>query len=126
MEEGDGVYEHEIRPQMTKKEIEEFDQLLNAAAAAGTTFTILELIACLSVKQILFANWILVTGLQVFVYMNDWNVLYPKGLQALLKEFRRILLGEFIDDFDAGRRIQDFFGIKKNPENTEQKVGKEK
>ena len=51
--------------------------------------------------------------------MNDWNVLYPKGLQALLKEFRRILLGEFIDDFDAGRRIQDFFGIKKNPENTE-------
>ena len=126
MEEGDGVYEHEIRPQMTKAELEEYEQMLKAAAAAGSAFTILELVACLSVKKILFANWILVTALQVFVYINDWNVIYPKSLQALMKEFRRLLLGEFVDDFDAGRRIQDFFGIKKNPENTEQKVGKEK
>ena len=67
--------------------------------------TILELVACLSVKQVLFANWILITSLQVFVYINDWNVLYPKNLQALMKELRRITLGEFIDDFKAGRKI---------------------
>ena len=35
-------------------------------------------------------------------------------------------MGEFFDDFEAGRRIQEFFGIKKNPKNTEQKIGKER
>ena len=71
----------------------------------GTTITIIELVACLSVKKILFANWILITSLQLFVYINDWNVMYPKNLQALMKEFRRITLGEFIDDLKIGRQI---------------------
>ena len=61
----------------------------------------------------------MITSLQLFVYMNDWNVIYPKKLQALMKEFRRITLGEFVDDMEVGRQIQEFFGMKKNPENTE-------
>ena len=43
-----------------------------------------------------------------------------------MKEFRRIFLGEFVDDFEIGRKISDAFGIKKNPENTEQKIGEER
>ena len=84
---------------MTKTELKDFEELLDTAASGGTTITIIELIACLSVKQVLFANWILITSLQFYVYINDWNVLYPKDLQALMKEFRRITLGEFFDDF---------------------------
>ena len=34
-------------------------------------------------------------------------------------ELRRITLGEFIDDFEFGRKIADKFGLKKKPESTE-------
>ena len=43
-----------------------------------------------------------------------------------MKEFRRITLGEFVDDFEAGRKLSDAFGIKSNPENSEQKIGEER
>ena len=72
-----------------------------------------------SLKKALHVNWLLITDLQFFVYINDWNVLYPRDLQVLMKELRRIALGEFVDDLEFGRKISDAFGIKKNPENTE-------
>ena len=43
-----------------------------------------------------------------------------------MREFRRITLGEFVDDFEMGRKLSDAFGIKQNPENTEQKIGEER
>ena len=61
----------------------------------------------------------MITTLQFYVYMNDWNVLYPKYIQVLMGELRRITLGEFIDDFEFGRKIADKFGLKKKPESTE-------
>ena len=79
----------------------------------------MQIVSMLSLKKALFASWLLVTNLQFFVYINDWNLLYPRNLQGLLKEFRRLALGEFVDDFEFGRKVSDFFGIKKNPENTE-------
>ena len=63
MEGKDIVYEQEIRPQMSLTELIEFEQLLDNAASGGSTITIIELVACLSVKQVLFANWILITSL---------------------------------------------------------------
>ena len=72
-----------------------------------------------SLKKALHVNWLLLTNLQIYVYINDWNLLYPRNLQGLLKEFRRISLGEFIDDFEIGQKVADYFGIKKNPEKTE-------
>ena len=57
--------------------------------------------------------------MQIYVYINDWNLVYPRDLQALMKEFRRITLGEFVDDFEVGRKLSDAFGIKKNIEKTE-------
>ena len=72
-----------------------------------------------SLKKALYVNWLLITDLQFYVYINDWNMLYPRDLQALMKELRRITLGEFVDDFEFGRKISESFGIKKNPESTE-------
>ena len=50
MEGKDLVYEHKIRPQMSKQALKAFEELLDTAASGGATFTVLELIACLSVK----------------------------------------------------------------------------
>ena len=72
-----------------------------------------------SLKKALHVNWLLITDLQFYVYINDWNVLYTRELQGLMKEFRRIALGEFVDDFEFGQKMSEAFGIKKNPENTE-------
>ena len=43
-----------------------------------------------------------------------------------MREFRRITLGEFVDDFEMGRKLSDSLGIKQNPEKTEQKIGEER
>ena len=50
MQGGEKFYEQVIRPQMTKTEIEDFEELLSTASSVGTTLTVLELVACLSVK----------------------------------------------------------------------------
>ena len=61
----------------------------------------------------------MITNLQLFVYINDWNVLYPTNLQAILMEFRRITLGEFIEDLQLGKKLSDKFGIKHKEESSE-------
>ena len=50
MQGDDKVYKQVIRPQMTKTELKDFEELLSTAASGGTSFTVLELVACLSVK----------------------------------------------------------------------------
>ena len=71
-------------------------ELLEEVAKGGSTITILELIVSFSLKKALYANWILITNFQLFIFINDWSVVYPKNLQALMMEFRRITLGEFV------------------------------
>ena len=93
--------------------------MLEKSTQSGATITIIELITCFSLKKALYVNWLLITNLQLFVYINDWNLLYPRFLQALMKEFRRITLGEFVDDLEVGRKLSDVFGIKQKPDNTE-------
>ena len=55
--------------------------------------------------------WVLIMTLQFFVFIAKWQILYPDRIRFLLHEFRRIALGEFIEDFDFGKEIASFFGL---------------
>ena len=80
MEGGNEVYKKDIRPQMTIKELQEFKQLIEQSAKSGAAFTSIQIVAMFSLKKALHVNWLLITSLQIYVYINDWNLLYPRNL----------------------------------------------
>ena len=65
---------------MTVNELKEFKDLLEQNAKGGATFTTLQIVAMFSLKKALHVNWLLITDLQFYVYINDWNVLYTMKL----------------------------------------------
>ena len=54
-------------------------------------------------KQLIFSMWVLILTLQFFVFIALWQIKYPLKIKFIVAEFRRMALGEFIDDFDFGK-----------------------
>ena len=48
------------------------------------------------------------------VYIATWKVRYPVKTKFLLHEFRRIALGEFMEDLEVGNKISSILGIESN------------
>ena len=71
--------------------------------------------------------WVLILTLQFYVYIALWQVRYTTILSFLLFEFRRIALGEFMDDLDIGKVIMEFIGISFEEKSaTDEEVGDER
>ena len=56
--------------------------------------------------------------------MSTWQVSYSRPVKILLKELKRVTLGEFFEDLDVGRKIQEKIGIKVSSLITEEQIGK--
>ena len=59
----------------------------------------------------MFSMLNLIYILQFFVFIAVWQIDFPNLTKAVLKELRRIALGEFFDDLEIGKRLSNFFGI---------------
>ena len=72
---------------------------------------LIEIILLFVAKKLIFSMWVLIMTLQFFVFIARWQIKYPHRLRFLLYEFRRIALGEFMDDLDFGKEVASFFGL---------------
>ena len=64
---------------------------------------LIEVLLLFVAKKLIFSMWVLIMTLQFFVFIARWQIKYPHRLRFLLHEFRRIALGEFMDDLDFGK-----------------------
>jgi hypothetical protein len=55
--------------------------------------------------------WILLGVIQFYVYIGVWRLELTKILQIILKEFKRVALGEFMDDLNISSKAMDWLGI---------------
>ena len=55
--------------------------------------------------------WVLILTLQFLVYVEIWKIDYPQLTRFLLHEFRRIALGEFMEDLEIGKEISTMLNI---------------
>ena len=100
-----------IRPQFTVAEFAKLVEQFETAAKVGVSVTLIEIILIFSAKNIIFSMWTLVLTLQFFVFIAKWQISYPHRVRFILHEFRRMVLGEFLDDFDFGKEVSSFFGL---------------
>ena len=96
-------HEAMIVPQMTTQSYAELVELVKAYSAAGLSYCILELIVCFSLNKSLTSMWILVNTSQFLAFISMWLIQLPTYTRLMLNEFRRIYLGEFIDDLEFGQ-----------------------
>ena len=87
------------------------EKLADNAAIAGATYSIIEIIACLTLGKALNRMWILVCATQFIVYMGVWLIQYPEALRFLLYELKRATLGEIIDDLKVGEYIEEKYSL---------------
>ena len=57
------MHEISLKPQMTEKELKEFEEIVAEVATGGLLITVLEVGLCLFLKNALSAIWILITAL---------------------------------------------------------------
>ena len=67
----------------------------------------------------LHSMWILINTLQFFVYISAWRIMYPSFTQMLLHQFKRIALGEFMDDLDWADQVSEELKIPTDEEQSE-------
>ena len=84
---------------------------VETAAKVGLTFTIIEVALLFIAKKLIFSMWVLILTLQFFVFIALWQIKYPHKVKFMIVEFRRMALGEFMDDFDFGKEVANFFGF---------------
>ena len=84
---------------------------VETAAKIGIAATITEIVVLFAAKKLIFSMWVLILTLQFFVFIAVWQIRYPDRIRFLLHEFRRIALGEFLDDIDFGKEIAQFIGL---------------
>ena len=58
--------------------------------------------------------WPLFNAVQFLVYIALWQVNLTDNLRIVMKELKRIFLGEFFDDLQISDKIVRFFGGEPN------------
>ena len=48
--------------------------------------------------------WVLLNNLQFFIFIGQWQIRYPKFIQAIFDEMTKIALGQYFDDFEFGKQ----------------------
>ena len=84
---------------------EYFLELQTAAAAIGTSASSVEIVLCIIMNKSLHAIWILVHTLQFAAFFGTWQIPLHPVTRAALRELRRVVLAEYMDDVALGRRI---------------------
>ena len=51
--------------------------------------------------------WILINAVQILVFLEIWQILYSDFIKVVLSELRRVSWGEYLDDLEIGRRINE-------------------
>jgi len=93
----------------------------------GVAVTIWEIVVIFLFKKFIFSMWVLILTLQFFVFIAKWQVKYPHRIKFMLHEFRRMALGEFMDDLDFGKEIANAFGLPTSEETAaDEVVGEER
>lgn len=89
--------------------------------------SIIEVLLIFFAKQFIFSMWVLILTLQFFVFIAVWQINYPRRIKLLITEFRRMALGEFMDDLDIGSEIANAFNLSSSAESAaDEKVGEER
>ena len=89
--------------------------------------SIIEVLLIFFAKQFIFSMWVLILTLQFFVFIAVWQITYPRKIKLLITEFRRMALGEFMDDLDIGSEIANAFDLSTSSETAaDEKVGEER
>ena len=102
-------------------------EMAETAVKIGVAVGIWEIIIIILFKQVLFSMWVLILTLQFYVYIGTWQIRYPWMLTFLLRELKRIALGEFVDDLELGNKVRLFFSFEPLESYTaEEKVGQER
>ena len=86
-------------------------ELSRAVAVFGASTSILEIVICTVMNKSLHTVWILVDTLQFFAFLSTWQIPYEPITKNILRELRRVVLGEYMDDLDIGKRFQEWLGI---------------
>ena len=100
-----------IAPQLSKSMYDYIVELQTAANAVGTSLSIWEVLACIFLNKSLHAIWILVDTLQFFAFMSAWQIAYEPVTRAILRELRRVVLAEYMDDLEIGKKFLEWLGI---------------
>ena len=60
------------------------------AAAAGVTISAGEIIFCLFFEELTASMWILISALQLIIFLGIWQILLPPFLKIVLFELKRV------------------------------------
>ena len=78
--------------------------------------SVFEIIICLVTGKALNSMWILINALQFIVFISIWLINMPNFAKLVFDQLKRILLGEFIEDLEFGKKIADNFGLETEDE----------
>ena len=66
--------------------------------------SILQIVLIFSLNKTLTSMWVLLNNLQFFIFIGQWQIRYPKFIQAIFDEMTKIALGQYFDDFEFGKQ----------------------
>ena len=72
------------------QEWEEYQALAQAAAGVGVPLSVGEIIACFFFGEVIASMWILVSALQLIVFLGMWKILLPRFLKLVFFELKRV------------------------------------
>ena len=81
--------------------------MAETGAAVGVTLSLGEIIACFASGKMLTFMWILINAVQILVFLGIWQILYPDFIKVVLSELRRVSWGEYLDDLEIGKRMNE-------------------
>ena len=96
---------------MTEAELAQYVEMQAKAAIVGASVAVWEIIMCFALGKALNQMWILLGIIQFYVYIGVWRLDLTNIMQIILKEFKRVALGEFMDDLDISTKAMDLLGI---------------
>lgn len=81
--------------------------MAETGAAVGVTLSLGEIIACFASGKMLTFMWVLINAVQILVFLGIWQILYPDFIKVVLSELRRVSWGEYLDDLEIGKRMNE-------------------
>ena len=81
--------------------------MAETGAAVGVTLSLGEIIACFASGKMLTFMWVLINAVQILVFLGIWQILYPDFIKIVLSELRRVSWGEYLDDLEIGKRMNE-------------------
>lgn len=102
--------------------------MVEAAANVGIGLSIWQIIICLVLNKVINSMWILINAAQFLVYIGMWQINYSTRIGVLVKEIKRIFLGEYLEDLEIGHKMSSVLGIESNSDvnDPDEKIGDER